>query len=371
MSEEADTRLLDLPTEFSVPSGHAEAVSKIDVDRKSASRMLWVLILFAWVLAGAVLGSALLGYGTKFSNLLAGGWFGLMSMLLVWWPRMDTVWHQRIAVLILILLISRWAAAWLYAEAADAVIGVILGLLYTPVLVVINTLLWGRYTALIGVSTGLVMGLVAIVGSSREALAAAHLDDWRIGPLVLVVYGLFAWLLRIWVGERDELRSASERVDRLTRAANTDTLTGLANRRVAERALSQFADGRRRYAVMMIDIDHFKSINDQYGHDVGDRILQGIADTLRQRLRASDMLARWGGEEFLVIVESVSRDESSRIAESLRQTVDEASNNEIGCTISIGVAHSNSGQSADEILKRADEGLYAAKNTGRNKVVTV
>ena len=233
-----------------------------------------------------------------------------------------------------------------------------IGLLYTPVLVIITTLLWGRLSLYIGAGTGLVMGLVAFVGSSREALAGAYLNDWRIGPLVLCVYGLFFWLLGIWVRERDQLRETAERVDRLREAANTDTLTGIATR-------------QRRYAVMMIDIDHFKAINDQHGHDTGDRILQRIAEILKARMRVQDTVARWGGEEFIVIVESVTRDESASIAESLRHVIEVGTGEILKTTISIGVAHSETGQSVDQFLKRADEGLYAAKNSGRNKVVTV
>ena len=171
--------------------------------------------------------------------------------------------------------------------------------------------------------------------------------------------------------DEENARETAERVERLRKAANTDTLTGIANRRVAERALNLFATGQRRYAVMMIDIDHFKEINDQQGHDTGDRILQRIAEILKARMRVQDTVARWGGEEFLVIVESVTRDEAASIAESLRQMIEAGSDEILKTTISIGVAHSETGQSVDQILKRADEGLYAAKNSGRNKVVTV
>jgi len=248
---------------------------------------------------------------------------------------------------------------------------VVTGLLYAPLLVSITTLIWDRVSPYIGASTGLIMGVIAFLGSSREALAGVHLDDWRIGPLVLCVYGLFSWLLRIWVQERDALRQTTERAERLRKAANTDTLTGIANRRVAERTLGVFAAGQRRYAVMMIDIDHFKSVNDQHGHDTGDRILQCIAEALQGRMRVQDTVARWGGEEFLVIVESVTRDEAASIAESLRALVEQGTAAILKTTISIGVAHSDVGQGVDHILKRADEGLYAAKNSGRNKVVTV
>ena len=371
MSQETTTQFPVLPTEHGVPAEDGEAFSAAEVDQRSASRMLRVLMLFAWALAGAVLVSALLGYGTDFSNALAGGWFAVFSVLLLAWPRMNLVWHRGIAVAILLLIVTRWSISWLSAEPADAVIGVMIGLLYTPVMITITTLLWGRLSLYIGAGTGLVMGLVAYIGSTRESLAGAYLNDWRIAPLILGVYGVFSWLLSIWVRERGELRESAERVERLRKAANTDTLTGIANRRVAERALNLFATGQRRYAVMMVDIDHFKAINDQHGHDTGDRILQRIAEILKSRVRVQDTVARWGGEEFLVIVESVTRDESASIAESLRDRVEQGTGEIVKTTISIGVAHSDSGQSADQILKRADEGLYAAKNSGRNKVVTV
>lgn len=88
-------------------------------------------------------------------------------------------------------------------------------------------------------------------------------------------------------------------------------------------------------------------------------------------MRVQDMLARWGVEEFLVIAESVTFDESASIAESLRQMIEAGTGEILKTTISIEVVHSETGQSVDQILKRADEGLYAAKNSGRNKVVTV
>jgi diguanylate cyclase (GGDEF)-like protein len=371
MSQETTTQLPGLSTGHDVLAEDGEAFSAAEVDQHSASRMPRVLMLFPWALAGAVLVSALFGHGTDLSNKLAGGWFAVFSFLLLAWPRMNLFWHRGIAVAILLLIVTRWSMSWLYAEQADAIIGVMIGLLYTPVVITIITLLWGRLSLYIGAGTGLVMGFVAYVGSSREALAGAYLNDWRIAPLILGVYGVFSWLLNIWVRERGELREAVERVDRLRKAADTDTLTGIANRRVAERALNLFATGQRRYAVMMIDIDHFKAINDQHGHDTGDRILQRIAEILKARMRVQDTVARWGGEEFLVIVESVTREESAAIAESLRNMVEQGTGEILKTTISIGVVHSDSGQSADQILTRADEGLYAAKKSGRNKVVTV
>ena len=127
--------------------------------------------------------SAFLGYGAGFSNRFAGGWFAVFSFLLLAWPRMNLLWHRGIAVVILMLIVIRWSVSWLSAEPADAMIS----LLYPPVLVIITTLLWGRLSLYIGAGSGLVMGLVAYMGGSREALAGAYLHDWRIGPLVLCV----------------------------------------------------------------------------------------------------------------------------------------------------------------------------------------
>ena len=329
-------------------------------------------MLFAWALAGAVLVSAFLGYGTRLSNLLAGGWFAVFSVLLLAWPRMNLGWHRGIALVILLahrdqmdgVMALRGAGRrhdWRHDWPSC------------------TRQCWSSLRRCFGADSACTSvrarvwswGSSPTMGSSREALAGAYLNDWRIGPLVLCVYGLFSWLLGIWVRERDDLRETAERVERLRKAANTDTLTGIANRRVAERALNLFATRQRRYAVMMIDIDHFKAINDQHGHDTGDRILQRIAEILKARMRVQDTVARWGGEEFLVVVESVTRDESASIAESLRHMIEQGTEEILKTTISIGVAHSETGQSVDQILKRADEGLYAAKNSGRNKVVTV
>ena len=340
-------------------------------DQQSASRMLRILMVFAWVLAGATLFSALLGLGSLLSNALASLWFIVLSLFLLLWPKTNIFWHRCAALAMLTLLILWWSLSWFIAPPADAIIGILLGLLYTPILVWVATLLWAHYSLVIGVTTGTVMGVVAIVGSRRETLSDAYFNDWRLGLMVACTYSLFAWLLSIWASERAELQRTAERVERLHEAANTDTLTGIANRRVAERRLQIFVAGHRRYAIMMIDIDHFKLINDHHGHDVGDRILQRVAEILTARMRPQDTVARWGGEEFLVIAESVTRDEAAIIAESLRSLVELGTQEVLSTTVSIGVVHSNVGRGTEQMLKRADEALYAAKNSGRNRAITL
>jgi two-component system cell cycle response regulator len=176
---------------------------------------------------------------------------------------------------------------------------------------------------------------------------------------------------------RDRLHGAySESVNQ----AHTDALTGLFNRRYVMRHIDHLRAGRRPdaepIAAMMIDIDHFKAVNDAHGHDVGDVVLKEIAARLRASLRPGDVVARLGGEEFLVVLPTADRALALSIAERLRKVVADqpialpGSGQSIGVTVSVGVTLDR-GQdvSLDELLKQADDALYQAKREGRNRVI--
>jgi two-component system cell cycle response regulator len=160
-------------------------------------------------------------------------------------------------------------------------------------------------------------------------------------------------------------------LDRSLELAVTDSLTGLRNRRYALRHL----DGLMRSTgatAFLIDIDRFKSINDRLGHPVGDLVLREVAERLRAHVRASDVVARLGGEEFLVIAVGTIGDLARIVGERLRQVVAEtpvrAGGNEVPVTISVGVAEGVAGSSGDSLMQRADEALYRAKQGGRDRV---
>lgn len=160
----------------------------------------------------------------------------------------------------------------------------------------------------------------------------------------------------------------------LNHQARHDALTGLANRMAAnERLRSEFLLMKRSlhpYAVLLLDIDHFKRVNDSLGHDAGDKVLQGVAHLLRVSLRESDLLARWGGEEFLVLLPATDMAEACLVAEKLRQAVEQAPDLGVGrITLSIGVATADPDQlSEDDAIRLADLRLYGAKKAGRNRV---
>lgn len=162
-------------------------------------------------------------------------------------------------------------------------------------------------------------------------------------------------------------------------AAATDALTGLPNRRAFEERLTEaMAPGPEEASplcLIMFDIDHFKSVNDRYGHPAGDAVLCGLANTLREWARPADRLARVGGEEFAVILPATSPEEAIPLADALRRAVARdgflagANGERLSVTISLGVALRQPGETGETLMGRADTALYEAKRQGRDRVV--
>ncbi len=157
--------------------------------------------------------------------------------------------------------------------------------------------------------------------------------------------------------------------------AHTDTLTGLPNRRQMQQLLQNELARANRYtapfAVLLVDLDFFKEVNDQFGHAVGDEVLKEVGLRLSKALRVPDTLARWGGEEFMVLAPATSDPQACELAERLAQVVRETPFiGKIQLTTSIGVACHRPGDTSEDMINRADRALYRAKHLGRNSVVT-
>ncbi|NLJ66568.1 MAG: GGDEF domain-containing protein, partial [Clostridiales bacterium] len=122
-------------------------------------------------------------------------------------------------------------------------------------------------------------------------------------------------------------------------------------------------------SIAMLDIDHYKEINDSYGHDVGDEVLKKLSKTLLRNIRKVDILARWGGEEFAILMPKNNAEEAYKMLERLRMIIENTQFiNDIRITISAGVAELKDSDISDDLVRRADEALYKAKNNGRNNV---
>jgi diguanylate cyclase (GGDEF)-like protein len=163
---------------------------------------------------------------------------------------------------------------------------------------------------------------------------------------------------------------------RMAFLSNYDELTGIFNRRGLFNAITHLAHLAQRndntVSVMMIDIDRFKTVNDNFGHQFGDEVLRRVAVCIRECIRASDVLGRYGGEEFLVFLSSVEADALGEVGEKIRRAIEFMPDNQADVTVSIGIAHGHVGRDVDADIKalihQADERLLGAKSAGRNRI---
>lgn len=200
------------------------------------------------------------------------------------------------------------------------------------------------------------------------------------GGLVIVIQTFFAQFILIiflMLFARLQFYYTKERrsVMQLKQIAGTDFMLGIANRRtmhtVLTTGISAAESGETQVSVMLVDIDHFKQINDQYGHAVGDKILTEASELLRHELGDRGELGRWGGEEFLIVMSHDDPSDCIQCAEHLRSAVEKHHFQMGDITISIGLTHYRQGDTIDSLLGRADQALYQSKRNGRNRVEVI
>jgi diguanylate cyclase (GGDEF)-like protein len=232
--------------------------------------------------------------------------------------------------------------------------------------------LLSRWPAIILLITHVVMLNARMVTVLLTPILSHH-DFFRSPVFALMAFGTvlytitFAFVLLSMTKERSEMRHKI--------AATIDPLTGLFNRRAfmndAEAAIARRASRSEPFAVLLADLDHFKTINDLYGHAIGDRVLKIFAATLARCIGANDLSGRFGGEEFAILMPGADEDAALALGERIRATFADAASEldgrAVAATVSIGVAASRVGD-LDGLLGRADSALYRAKQDGRNRV---
>jgi len=184
------------------------------------------------------------------------------------------------------------------------------------------------------------------------------------------VFGMFSYLSLFYV------KTVTRAHERLGRMATTDPLTGLFNRGhmivVSEKELARHQRRPSNLIFMLMDVDHFKQINDQYGHGTGDLVLIRVSQLLTESMRKQDCIGRWGGEEFLAVLPETDIEQATAIAERIRKAVKslvvEIGSNRIGVTITIGVTQYRAAEFLSNAVARADQALYEGKSAGRNRV---
>ncbi len=223
--------------------------------------------------------------------------------------------------------------------------------------------------------------------NDRELCIGLSLSGFKTGEGIIIVAvkampeGEFSLLYEEISSLNNELVNTKRELARknaeLDRLASTDGLTQLANRRViSEKALEHFKLARRYgivFSLIMADIDHFKKVNDQYGHVTGDAVLRQVGSIISGVIRDTDHAGRYGGEEILIVLANTGLDEACRVAERIRRDIKARlftteNEKQFGVTVSMGVAEYNGEGELKNLIERADRALYRAKDAGRNRV---
>jgi len=217
--------------------------------------------------------------------------------------------------------------------------------------------------AMISVVCIVILAVIALYEAPEE-IYLMHLF-WI---LAVVLFGLFS----AYIFERLNKKIFIDKI-KLEKLAVTDNLTGLFNRMKFDEIMQNEIVRSKRFehtfGFLMIDIDHFKNVNDAYGHQIGDVVLKGIADIIKENIRSTDLLFRWGGEEFVVICLEANKNGVLNLAENIRLKIQEHIFNKVGSkTVSIGVSLFEQNDESFSVIKKADKALYRAKSSGRNRV---
>jgi diguanylate cyclase (GGDEF)-like protein len=239
---------------------------------------------------------------------------------------------------------------------------------------IVNAWDWKLFLSLLGAT--LLGTAVGIAGLSALLAPIAHATSLLravqrgepIGPVPTGGEDLVGALL---AGVSDAAAETTARIDRLAEAAERDVLTGLRNRRGFMDAIVPLLDDDRSSVVGMIDLDHFKGINDRFGHREGDRVLRAFGERLERGLRRSDLAARWGGEEFAILLPDTDLDEANKIVDRLRSTLNGEGfgvSPEGPVTFSCGLAIVRNHASLSAAMHKADTALYEAKRAGRDRI---
>lgn len=295
---------------------------------------------------------------------------GALLILALRWLRPAGAWPRPAALLYALALTAvGWAMLLLhYSNGSDQFDSVVHSMTIAA-------------TAVAVMATGGARDLLLIYG---VPVAAGVLAMWWVDPALTggvrhLAYPFVAMLVGAVIAEllyRGYLQAFAA-TQRLELSATTDPLTGLLNRRGMDALLraenARSVRHRGRYAVLMADLDHFKHVNDAHGHDVGDQVLQELGARLRASVRTEDQVARWGGEEFLVLLPGADPDTAWRVAEKIRGRVGEmhfaTSAGNLPVSISVGASVSEGQANFDPVVQLADQALYQAKNAGRNRTV--
>jgi diguanylate cyclase (GGDEF)-like protein len=338
-----------------------------------------VLLWFAVVATAASFGTRVLEGETDPASSLVGGVALTLFLVIVAAARLRRVRLEWIEHALLwsvtgILLLNLVARLYLVALDAFGVQAVVTTLLWFPLVFVFSTVAFDGERSLRYSAAAYVLFVLVTLPYAFGSMGG----DSTVGGFGLLLQAYLAYAVTIaalyfFADLQQRMVAMEETARTMRKLANTDALTGLANRRQGEEQLARELRRAERYgrvfSVLMLDIDHFKDLNDRFGHQAGDEVLVDLSRRIGSMVRASDTVARWGGEEFLLLTPETPVGDAQRLAEMVRRHV--AENSLAGryqVTVSLGVASYRPGDTLASLIARSDAALYLAKRGGRNQV---
>ena len=229
---------------------------------------------------------------------------------------------------------------------------------------------------LLGFTRGLLLMFVffLLVGFILFGLdVTPYTEEYKLRIMFSLVLVTFLTSIYEYLRE-NSFKRMHELSQRLEEASYKDPLTEIYNRRGIHKEIEclcqEYKKEKNNFSLMLCDIDYFKSINDTYGHQAGDEVLKKVVVEIKHLLRKNDIVGRWGGEEFLILLPYTALNDAYKVAENIRKTIENISfsykNYSIVLTLSIGIAENKEDTPIDEVIKKADENMYKAKEEGRN-----
>ncbi|WP_140417767.1 GGDEF domain-containing protein [Desulfosporosinus sp. FKA] len=215
-----------------------------------------------------------------------------------------------------------------------------------------------------------------LINNYTTSISGLKSLDYTLTMLLLLVFIIMGYVFVFsGISSASRIISMQYRMERLEWTSRSDPLTGLYNRRyIMEKIESEFKrPKKKKFSLVIADIDYFKKINDTYGHDCGDCVLQMISKSLMDNVREQDLVSRWGGEEFLLLLPETEVEGAytlmDRIKKIIGEQIIEYNGNQVSITMTFGIADSQDYQLIDDVIKKADNALYEGKGRGRNCVV--
>jgi diguanylate cyclase len=279
-----------------------------------------------------------------------------------------------LATATLLFCASVWYGLYLAPPGGPHVGGVMALMLWVPLLFVFSAIAFDGITSLRYSMAIYILVVALTLPHAVATMGGAAVSDGFFFPVqAYLAYAVIIAALYFFSDLQQRAHTMEETARTMRRLANTDALTALANRRQAEEQLLRELRRAERYgrvfSVLMMDIDHFKDLNDRFGHLAGDEVLVDLARRVERTVRSSDTIARWGGEEFILLAPETGLDDARRLAEMIRHHIDaNVLADRYHVTISLGVASYRAGDSVQSVIARADAALYLAKRAGRNQV---